>query len=217
MKKSKFKPVDAISVALVAAGMSGLFYYYNATSGGELEGELKNSAQQVEEEWKTAGKDSVAEEGDAVDSPHEKGDTIGIMKIPAWGEDHAVPIIEGAGDDQLSKGVGRYESTVLPGEIGNFAVAGHRSGDPQPFRGLLELGAGEEVIVETKDATYIYEVTSPATETTVLADDGSWVLHDPKVENAHDKSTITLTTCTDIYLTPERSILFGELKQVKEK
>ena len=38
----------------------------------------------------------------------------------------------------------------LPGQLGNFAVAGHRVGKGEPFLNLDQLRAGDAVVVETK-------------------------------------------------------------------
>ncbi len=51
---------------------------------------------------------------------------------------------------QLEKGPGHYRGTALPGQVGNFAVAGHRVGKGEPFLNLDQLRAGDAVIVETK-------------------------------------------------------------------
>ena len=42
------------------------------------------------------------------------------------------------------------DGTQLPGQIGNFAVAGHRVGKGEPFLNLDQLRAGDAVVVETK-------------------------------------------------------------------
>ena len=49
-------------------------------------------------------------------------------------------------------------STIWNGQPGNFAIAGHRVTHGSPFRKLLELRKGDEVIVETGDAVYTYEL-----------------------------------------------------------
>ena len=56
------------------------------------------------------------------------------------------------GSDVVAKGVGHYTSTALPGQIGNFALTGFRVTHGQPFARLLDLGSGDEIIVETRDA-----------------------------------------------------------------
>ncbi|MFP5282231.1 MAG: sortase domain-bontaining protein [Actinomycetes bacterium] len=52
--------------------------------------------------------------------------------------------------------MGHYPSTAGPGQVGNFALAGHRITHGQPFARLLELDRGDKVVVETRDAVYTY-------------------------------------------------------------
>ena len=41
--------------------------------------------------------------------------------------------------DDLAKGVGHYPRSALPGRVGNFAVAGHRATNGEPFASLDRL------------------------------------------------------------------------------
>ena len=47
------------------------------------------------------------------------------------------------------EGPGHYSGTALPGQVGNFAIAGHRVGKGEPFLNLDQLRPGDAVIVET--------------------------------------------------------------------
>lgn len=217
-----------LGLVLIVVGAVGGFFYWNTTyATSAVDNQLQNQAVQVEQAWQ---EEATTEEESATPAPttteevkqrepdqFEEGDVIGVLKVPAWGEDHSVPIIHGVGDDDLERGVGHYPDSGTPGKLGNFAMAGHRSGDPQPFRNLLELNEGDKIIVETKLATYTYVVTSSARDTTLVAQDGGWVIHSPKIDEAHTKSTITLTTCTHLYRSDDRSVLFGELERMQLK
>ena len=63
-------------------------------------------------------------------------------------------------------------SRRCPGEVGNFAVAGHRTTNGHPFRKIDELEVGDKIFVETKDAWYTYTVdrrrASSSTRRTLL-------------------------------------------------
>ena len=74
---------------------------------------------------------------------------MAILTIPRFGADYKVPILVGTSDYALGRGVGWYENTQLPGQIGNFAIAGHRVGKGEPFLNLDKLRPGDAVIVET--------------------------------------------------------------------
>ena len=58
-------------------------------------------------------------------------------------------------------GVGHYEGTAMPGGIGNFAVAGHRTTYAKPFNRVEELQVGDPLVIRTTDNIwYVYRVTS---------------------------------------------------------
>jgi sortase A len=89
------------------------------------------------------------------------GAGIGILYIPRLGRDYHFTIVQGdvvPNDAQLEKGPAHYAKTALPGQIGNFAVAGHRVGKGEPFLNLDQLRSGDAVIVETKAAWFVYRV-----------------------------------------------------------
>lgn len=55
------------------------------------------------------------------------GEPIGIVYVPRLGHDYARPLVEGAGPDVLDTlRLGPHPFTAMPGELGNFAFAGHR-------------------------------------------------------------------------------------------
>lgn len=146
------------------------------------------------------------------------GDAIALLRIPAFGSDYEVPILAGTDLSILDRGVGHYTTTAAPGEIGNFAVAGHRVTHGQPFARLLELQAGDQVIVETREKTYTYEMDdSPASLT--VDDTETWVL-DPDPHHpgaAATSSMMTLTTCQDLFRSPDRSVGFAHLAKTVDK
>ena len=89
------------------------------------------------------------------------GDNIGILYLPRLGRDYAEAIVQGdtvPDDSQLEQGTAHYGATQLPGQRGNFAIAGHRVGKGEPFLNLDHLLSGDAVIVETKSFWYVYRV-----------------------------------------------------------
>jgi sortase A len=126
---------------------------------------------------------------------------IGIMKIPKL--DLKVAIGEGIDNETLKFAVGHFEGTALPGEKGNFAVAGHRSYTySQYFNRLDELNVGDDIVVKTKKGEFTYKVYEKKvvepTEVSVL----------DKTKDA----TITLVTCTPIRVATHRLIVKGRLQ-----
>lgn len=163
---------------------------------------------------KPSSKTSSVPHGDTV----VPGSAIGLLRIPAFGRGYEVPILAGTDLDTLSQGVGHYRSTAMPGQVGNFAVAGHRITHGQPFAKLLELNKGDEVIVETQSSVFTYVIDEAPRDLTVKAKD-SWVL-DPvpgQPEATPTRALLTLTTCQDLFHSPDRSIGFGHLASTTNK
>lgn len=149
--------------------------------------------------------------------PLPKGATA-LLRVPKFGAGYEVPVVEGTGLSQLARGVGHYTGTAVPGAVGNFSLAGHRVTHGKPFSRLLELDVGDQVVVETSTAIYTY-VLDTAPQDLTVDDTASWVL-DPvpgQPETAPSRSLITLTTCQDLFHSPDRSVGFGHLASTQNK
>ncbi len=157
------------------------------------------------------------------------GSAESLVRIPRFGADYEVPLIEGVRADDLELGIGHFPGTG-PGQIGNFALAGHRVTNGEPFRDLPTMRPGDEVIVETAEATYTYELDTdpndlvvPFTETWViepvpLAPDGEAPPGMPTFDSTEPtEAIITLTTCSEIFHTDSRMIAFGHLVDTTPK
>ena len=92
-----------------------------------------------------------------VDRPIE-GAGIAKMYIPSFGPDFVFTVLEGTEQDTLATGPGHYQGTALPGQPGNFAVAGHRVGKGSPFNSLDLLSSCDAIVVETVDRWFVYRV-----------------------------------------------------------
>lgn len=88
----------------------------------------------------------------------ELGEAFARMFIPAFGSDYQFAIVEGTTDWDLLQGPGHYVDTPMPGERGNFAVAGHRVGKGAPFNDLGSLKACDAIVVETQKSWNVYRV-----------------------------------------------------------
>jgi sortase A len=145
------------------------------------------------------------------------GDAIALMSIPSIGLKEA-PVLEGTGLDVLARGIGHYRKTAYPGQVGNFAVAGHRITHGEPFSKLLQMNQGDKIIVETRTSVYTYVLDDSPRNLTVEDTEG-WVI-EPVPGKPHAEPTkrlITLTTCQDLFHSPDRSVGFGHLAASKKK
>ncbi len=117
-------------------------------------------ANALKKEWEN-GQDPLLPLPGEKDPTIPLGSGIGVLYIPRLGQDFHFTIVQGSvvpTDGQLEKGPAHYRNTALPGQVGNFAVAGHRVGKGEPFLNIDKLRSGDAVIVETKSWWYVYRV-----------------------------------------------------------
>jgi sortase A len=130
--------------------------------------------------------------------------------VPRLGADFKRPIAEGVGTavlDNTRLGMGHYPQTQLPGELGNFALASHRSAYGGAFHNIHELVVGDSIWVETADGWYKYIYRSMEY---VRASGVGVILPVPQNPGAAPtESIITLTTCNPFYSSSERIIAYG--------
>lgn len=154
------------------------------------------------------------------------GDAAALIRIPRFGDDYVMPVLEGVGDDELSSGFGHFPRTAEPGGKGNYALAAHRVTHGEPLRDMPKLRPGDEVVVETRAAFYTYELeTSPGD--LVVTFDETWVLDDVPTNpdegevqppsQEPDQRLLTLTTCAELFHTDNRLIAFAQLTDTEKK
>lgn len=146
-----------------------------------------------------------------VETPVAEGEQFATMYVPAWGADWEFPIAAGVDyATVLDNGfVGHYTETALPGQLGNFGLAGHRQMYGRPFYAVDKLEPGDEIIVHTANAWYVYQVSDyeiiQPHEVDVLAP----VPREPGAQPT--ERMITLTTCHPLWSIAERYVVYGEL------
>ena len=124
------------------------------------------------------------------------GETIGMLIVPKWYgvTNNNMPVIEGTGPDVLDQAAaGHYPDTQQVGEIGNFAIAGHRRTNGNSFLRIDTLEEGDEIIVATKDTWYVYTVSSHEIVDPTQVDVIAPVPGDQEAQPVD--RYITLTTC----------------------
>ncbi|MGP3924433.1 class E sortase [Streptomyces sp. 8N616] len=143
------------------------------------------------------------------------GQGFAIMYIPKL--DVKVPIAEGIDKHKvLDRGmVGHYADgklkTGMPWDKkGNFAVAGHRNTHGEPFRYINRLDPGDEIIVETRNTFYTYEMASILPQTSP-ANIGVIRPVPPGSGFTGPGRYITLTTCTPEFTSTYRMIVWGKM------
>lgn len=149
----------------------------------------------------------------------EIADLMGTMYFPTL-DDTPRALVNGSDISLLDKGfLGRYETTALPGEIGNFGLSGHRRTYGATLLGVTDLEAGDPIVVELENHYLVYNVVSFE----IVTPDRSDVL-DPIPAALADRGEgryMTITTCSTVdggsYGSSHRYIVYSELDHWVDK
>lgn len=120
---------------------------------------------------------------------------LGSIEIPKIGLSAAM--FEGIRLTTLDRGPGHWPGTAMPGSTGNVVVAGHRTSHSKPFRHLEMLEPGDEVIFNTPEGRFVYNVTS----TEVVYPDAVHI-----IDQTPDR-TATLFACHPVGSTKQRIVI----------
>lgn len=137
------------------------------------------------------------------------GQAFAILRIPRFGADYARPVLQGTDHDTLTKGVAHYSGTAFPGQVGNFAVAGHRTTYGKPFSDIDLLKKGDVMVVETKASYIVYSVTG---HVIVTPDQVEVIAPVPQHPGAKPKQAwMTMTACHPRFSASQRYVVFAKL------
>lgn len=157
---------------------------------------------------------------DALEAP-EASEAAGRIRIPEIGSDWWY--VEGVDLTWLRDGPGHFPGTSWPGQEGNAALAGHRTTYGAPFHRVDELDPGDEILVETIQGEFRYEVMARGE----LAEDMPIGIEDPEdAEEGHfiigpsdswilddyGDDRLTLMACHPKYSAAQRIVVVGELE-----
>jgi sortase A len=142
-------------------------------------------ARQLEQEW--AQTDPTVGPSTGPSTPPQ-GAANGIAKLYIPRLNKWWVVVQGITPKDIRYHPGHYPKSALPGQDGNFAVAGHRN--RATFWDLDKLRDGDPIVVQTKDRWYVYHVT---TTRIVLPTQVEVVSSRPPGQK--DKKLLTLTTC----------------------
>jgi LPXTG-site transpeptidase (sortase) family protein len=141
----------------------------------------------------------------AAAGPLADGDSIGRLYIPRLKLDWVM--VEGVSMDDLRGAPGHYPGTALPGQVGNFAAAGHR--ERGMFWDLDEVQPGDFVIMETRTNWYVYKIFQNHIVTPHSIEVIAPTPNKPGV--APTQADITLTTCNPKWDNYQRLVVHGTL------
>lgn len=215
--------VGVIGEVLITAGVITLLYVvWQLWVGDMIYGAERNATgHELSQEWADASP-STNEPGQApapdeepvtadpiiLDEPAD-AEKFGVMHIPRFGSDYAVPMAGGVTRANTLDpiGIGHYPGTSMPGEAGNFAVAAHRTTWGKPFNRIAELRVGDAIVVETEDGWYTYRFR---TLEYVTPDEVEVLLPVPQqLDVPAGTPYITMTSCSPMFSMAERIVAYG--------
>ncbi|MGW7317112.1 class E sortase [Streptomyces sp. NPDC054865] len=149
----------------------------------------------------------------------DTGDGIGFLHVPAM-KNGEVLVKPGTAPDTLDDGVAGYYTepvkSALPwDEKGNFSLAAHRDGHGAKFHNIDKVKNGDAIVFETRDTWYVYKVFAELRQTSKYNVD---VISPVPKESGRTAAGryITLTTCTPVYTSKYRYIVWGELVRTEK-
>ncbi|GAB7103031.1 class E sortase [Streptomyces phaeofaciens JCM 4814] len=205
--------VSVFGELLITAGLVlGLFVVYSLWwTNVVADRHADRQGDKVRDNW--AGGDSGPGSLDTLDG-------IGFLHVPAM-RNGEVLVEKGTSTKILNDGVAGYYTdpvkATLPtsGKKGNFTLAAHRDGHGAKFHNIDKLEKGDPIVFETKDDWYVYKVFAVLPETSKYNVE---VLGAVPEESGTKKAGhyITLTTCTPVYTSRYRYVVWGELERVQK-
>ncbi|WP_256098318.1 class E sortase [Streptomyces sp. MnatMP-M17] len=202
--------VSVCGELLITAGVVlGLFVVYSLWWTNVLaDREAARQGDDIRHNW--------AQEGTKSGSPRtfDSADGIGFLHVPAMGSGEIL-VKKGTGTSLLNDGVAGYYTepvkSALPWDKkGNFTLAAHRDGHGARFHNIHKIKTGDPIVFETRDTWFVYKVYKELPKTSKYNVD---VLSSVPKESGKTKPGryLTLTTCTPIYTSDYRYIVWAEL------
>ncbi|MHC2998214.1 sortase [Microbacterium sp. HJ5] len=215
--------VGVIGELLITGGVLVLLYVvWQLWVGDMIYGAERNATgHEISQEWADAypgtnepgaapdpGEEPVTADPIILDEPAD-AERFGVMHIPRFGADYAVPMAGGVTRANTLDpiGIGHYPGTSMPGEAGNFAVAAHRTTWGKPFNRIAELRVGDAIVVETEEGWYTYRFR---TLEYVTPDEVEVLLPVPQALDVPAGTPyITMTSCSPMFSMAERIVAYG--------
>lgn len=209
--------IRAAGEIFLTSGVIGLLFISYLIWGTALRADSaqRQLSNELNQEWRQA-----PAPGDTAGARPEHfdvatGQPFAFITIPAMGPHWRFTLIQGTALAQLDLSPGHVPGTQWPGQVGNFAVAGHRVTAGNPFWSLPSLQAGDLVYIQTRLNRYAYRITGKQwvlpTDLTVLDPVPGHPAQRPV------KRMITLITCDPAWTGTHRVIVTGVLVSAKPR
>lgn len=143
--------------------------------------------------------------------PPAPGRPVALVDIPRIDERWVV--VEGVAPQYIEHAPGHYPRSAMPGEIGNFAVAGHRV--KGMFWDLDRLRRGDPIVVRAGGYWYVYAVTITRVVRPTAVEVVAPVPGRPGAKPT--VASLTLTTCEPKWGNSHRLIVHAALVRVQPR
>lgn len=214
-RRAPLSPLTVIGELLIVGGLAvfGYIVWQPWHTGVVVTGKQVELTQAASAAWDEQAAERPPFDGTVpVPEVPAVGEVFGQLHVPAFGTEFANKVAEGTGPwetlNDENKGIGRYSNSAMPGEVGNFAIAAHRSGGYiTPFKEVMNLRVGDPLFFETADGWYTYRFRSLEF---VWPTEGEVLNSFPRMEGIEPTDKImTLTTChPKNWGTDERAIAY---------
>ncbi len=197
--------VHVVGELMISVGVFLLAFLVWQLWWTDVTAERVQSAQVQQLEKQFAGSSKV----DLVHPKDRLGTAFALVRIPRFGASYIRPVHEGTTEQVLQEGIGHYVGSAMPGRVGNFATAGHRTTYGKPYSDIAELRTGDAIVVETKQAYYVYRVVS---HEIVLPTNVSVIAPTPDRPGVKPtRAMMTMTSCNPKYSARQRYVVHARL------
>ncbi|MFD5665530.1 class E sortase [Streptomyces anthocyanicus] len=211
--------VGVLGELLITAGLvMGLFVVYSLWwTNVVADRAADKQAEKVRDNW---AQDRVGGNGPDGPGALDTKAGIGFLHVPAMSEGDIL-VEKGTSMKILNDGVAGYYTDPVKATLptsdkkGNFSLAAHRDGHGAKFHNIDKIEKGDPIVFETKDTWYVYKTYAVLPETSKYNVE---VLGGIPKESGKKKAGhyITLTTCTPVYTSRYRYVVWGELVRTEK-
>jgi LPXTG-site transpeptidase (sortase) family protein len=195
-----------ITFGLIVLLFAGYEVFGNSA---KVQDEQNNLDNELAQQWDNP---TVAPSGPVNNGPAAPGkNLVGRLYIPKIDKEWVV--VNGVRPQDIKYAPGHYPETALPGQVGNFSVAGHRI--KKIFWRLDELKPGDVVGVETQTNWYVYKVVGHE-----IVKPNAVEVVAPVPDKPGQKPTVallTLTTCNPKFNNYQRLIVHAQLTETVQR
>ncbi|MFF5567636.1 class E sortase [Streptomyces sp. NPDC012623] len=211
--------VSVFGELLITAGVVlGLFVVYSLWWTNVLaDREAAKQGDDVRNGWAQAEKGTGGTGGGP--RTFDSADGIGFLHVPALGGSEIL-VKKGTSTSLLNDGVAGYYTepvkSALPWDKkGNFTLAAHRDGHGARFHNIHKIRTGDYVVFETRDTWYVYKVYKELPKTSKYNVDVLAAVPEESGKTEPGRY-LTLTTCTPVYTSDFRYIVWAELDRTQK-